>query len=506
MKRSHAGTTLFPLCLLLVTLAWAPLTRAAQPPLFTDEQLEQLVAPIALYPDALVSQVLMASTYPLEVVEAHRWLQANRQLSDEVLELQAAQYGWDPSVVSLLHFPGVLARMNEDLRWLQDLGDAVLTQQADVLDAVQRMRRLAYEEGNLQDTPQQQIVVEDRIIRIVPATSYIFVPAYNPLVVYGPGWHVSYRYYPYFGYPIGYWYPSGYYSGTVVSFGFGLALGVAIWGDIDWYDHHLHYHHHHHHWHGHPRPYAGQHPPGKGKPVWHHNPWHRRNVRYRSPAVREKVVSSWEALDLPAQRPERSSIQRRSDTLKPPVTSAKAGPTPARDASGRVSKPASRATPRQESGRSPQRRTQAPVQPATRRGGDQISVPTQERASGRAGRITVPDRAPSVRTVPGVERYQRAPASQPLRATPRQAPAARTVQPRASRAAPPDASRRMPATRAPAAATSAPRPSVSRSVAPATRAAPRSRMPGASDSGGRSWSGRNAAPHRSASPYRDSRR
>ncbi|HEY9199738.1 MAG TPA: DUF3300 domain-containing protein, partial [Gammaproteobacteria bacterium] len=158
---------------------------AAEDKVFSTDQLDQLVAPIALHPDSVVAQILMASTYPLEVVQAQRWLDQNKSLQGEELDKQGAAEGWDASVVSMLHFPDVLKMMSDNLDWSQDLGDAVLAQQKDVMDAVQRMRKRAQEAGNLKTTGQQTVVVEQEVIRIEPATEVVYVPAYNPTVVYG---------------------------------------------------------------------------------------------------------------------------------------------------------------------------------------------------------------------------------------------------------------------------------------------------------------------------------
>jgi len=206
----------------------------AEEKVFSTDQLDQLVAPIALYPDPVVAQILMASTYPLEVVMAERWQEQNKNLKGEELDKQAAAQDWDPSVVSMLHFPDVLKILSENLDWTQDLGDAVLAQRKDVMDAVQRMRKRAYDAGNIQSSEQQQVVVEEQIIRIEPTTEVIYVPAYNPTVVYG-SWATPMPYYPMYVYPPSYWYPPTYPVGAgLVTFGVGMAFGAAIWGDTDW--------------------------------------------------------------------------------------------------------------------------------------------------------------------------------------------------------------------------------------------------------------------------------
>jgi len=175
---------------------------------FPQDQIEQLVAPIALYPDALLAQVLMASTYPLDVVQAARWQNDNAGVKDEALETAAAEEPWDQSVKTLLFFPDVLAYMNDNLDWTQDLGDAVLAQQDDVTEAVQILRREAMAAGNLASTEQQQVEVApaagdvqakggSETIVIQPADpQVVYVPSYNPSTVYGQAEPPATTYYP----------------------------------------------------------------------------------------------------------------------------------------------------------------------------------------------------------------------------------------------------------------------------------------------------------------------
>jgi len=165
---------------------------APQAALFRIEELEQLVAPIALYPDALLAQILMACTYPLEIVSAARWVEVNPTLQDQALEDALQTQPWDPSVKSLTAFPQVLTMMNDKLDWTQKLGDAFLAQQKDVMDAVQGLRTKAQSQGNLQTTTEQKVIVEQpagsqtTIVKIEPANpQVVYVPTYNPTVVYG---------------------------------------------------------------------------------------------------------------------------------------------------------------------------------------------------------------------------------------------------------------------------------------------------------------------------------
>jgi hypothetical protein len=200
---------------------------------FKQEELDQLLAPIALYPDSLLAQILMASTYPLEVVQAQRWAKANQNLKGDALTAALEQQNWDPSVKSLVNFPQVLDMMNEKLDWTQKLGDAFLAQQKDVMDTVQKLRTKAYGEGNLKTTEQQKVSVEEatKTIIIEPANpQVVYVPAYNPTVVYGAWWYPAYP--PYYYYP-SWWVPGA----ALFSFGVGMALGAAwgyAWGGCGW--------------------------------------------------------------------------------------------------------------------------------------------------------------------------------------------------------------------------------------------------------------------------------
>jgi uncharacterized membrane protein YgcG len=205
----------------------APAQEAAAAPA-SVEQLEQLVAPIALYPDALLAQLLMAATYPLEIVEAARWVQKNPKVTGDKLEAALKEQTWDPSVKSLCAFPDVLKRMNENLDWTQALGDAFLAQKAELMDSVQNMRRKAYEAGNLKSGKEQTVTErEDKIIVIESAQpEVIYVPTYYPTAVYG-GWGYPYYYYP----PM---YPPPPAGGAFFGFAAGMFWGAAIWGGCSW--------------------------------------------------------------------------------------------------------------------------------------------------------------------------------------------------------------------------------------------------------------------------------
>jgi uncharacterized membrane protein YgcG len=197
---------------------------------YTQAQLDQLVGPIALYPDALMAQVLMACTYPLEVVEADRWIKANPSLKGKALDDALAQKTWDPSVISLCQTPQLLDRMSQNLDWTQDLGNAFLAQQADVMATAQRLRNEAYKAGNLKTTEQQTVVVEKETIVIQPASpQVVYVPAYNPAVVYGPYWAYPAPMYPAWYAP---WPGSAFVRG--MAWGAGFAIGASMFGGCNW--------------------------------------------------------------------------------------------------------------------------------------------------------------------------------------------------------------------------------------------------------------------------------
>ncbi len=200
---------------------------------FTQAELDQMLAPIALYPDSLLTEVLMASTYPLEIVQASRWAKQNKNLKGDALTAALEKQDWDPSVKALVNFPDVLDMMNEKLDWTQKLGDAFLAQQKDVMASVQRLRAKAEAAGNLKTTKEQTVIVEKetQVIVIEPANpQVVYVPTYNPTVVYG-AWA-----YP--AYPPYYYYPPGYYTGAAFSFAAGVAIGAAwgyAWGHSNWH-------------------------------------------------------------------------------------------------------------------------------------------------------------------------------------------------------------------------------------------------------------------------------
>ncbi len=201
-------------------------TAAAASAKIPSDQLESLVAPIALYPDPLLAQVLAASTYPLELIQLRQWLEKNKTLKDKALADAVAKQPWDPSVQALAGLPDVVKRLADDIQWTTDLGNAFLAQQADVMDAVQSMRKKAQDKGTLKPSEQQKVetkVVETKSVIVIEQANpqVVYVPTYNPVVVWGS---------PYYPYPPIYYPPVGYYAaGMAISFGVGVAMG-AFWG------------------------------------------------------------------------------------------------------------------------------------------------------------------------------------------------------------------------------------------------------------------------------------
>jgi len=316
LKRSKALSCLLVLAL-VVPAAGQPTGSApatGQPtgsaaPAFTAEQLEQIAAPVALYPDPLLAQVLMASTYPLEIVQAARFVKDHPDLKGDQLNEKLKDQNWDDSVKSLVSFPQVLSLMDGKLDWTQQLGDATIGQEKELMDAIQRLRARAQAQGNLKSTQEQTVKAEPapatgappgpgqatpapQVITIEPANpQVVYVPSYNPTVVYG-SW-------PYPAYPPAYPYPPGYAFGTaLLSFGIGMAVGGALWGNCNWGGGNVnvdinrnesfsrnvnrsnvsservsHYK-------------QGQ--SGGSRAQWNHDPQHRQGVQYRDSASQQK--------------------------------------------------------------------------------------------------------------------------------------------------------------------------------------------------------------------------
>ena len=267
----------------ILTVLCSARARAQAPATFKPEELDQMLAPVALYPDSLLSQLLMAATYPLEVVEAARWSKANPALKGDAAVAAVKDKDWDVSVKSLVAFPEVLSQMNEHLDWTQKLGDAMVGQQQDVADSVQRLRAKAAAAGNLQSTPQQTVSTEgsgDSVQYVIAPTNpeVVYVPAYNPTWAYGP--------WPYPAYPPVY-YPLAGALARGFAWGVGFAAAGALFGSWNWggrgnsyanvnvnravnIDNHF----------DRTRFTSNNH--------WQHDPAHRKGVAYRDPAVRQQ--------------------------------------------------------------------------------------------------------------------------------------------------------------------------------------------------------------------------
>ena len=253
-------------------------------PAFSEEELEQMLAPIALYPDDLVSQILMASTYPLEIVQADRWVKAHESLKGDAAAKALESESWDPSVKSLVNFPDVLGLLSEKLDWTQDLGDAFIGQQEGVMNTIQKLRAKAKDAGNLDSDKNQNVEVEQagstQVITIESASpDVVYVPVYDPVVVYGTWPYPAYPPYPY--------YPPAYGAGVGIAVGFawGYAWGHCNWNDtdidididrnIDIDNTHIDR-----------DKYKGNSDKGRGS--WQHDPSHRQGVPYRDQAASQR--------------------------------------------------------------------------------------------------------------------------------------------------------------------------------------------------------------------------
>ncbi len=378
--------------------AWR--TQAA----YTQQELDQMLAPIALYPDALIAQVLMAATYPLEVVQAARFVQRKPGLGGTALERAVAPMGWDPSVAALTQFPSVLAMMSEELDWTQRLGEAFLAQREQLMDTVQALRAKAYAAGSLRSTEQQHVIVQDRVVLIEPwQPGLLWVPYYNPLIVYGTWWWPAYP--PFLWVP-----PAAYrppYFPQVYSVGIVWGPVTVVLGSL-WHD---------------PRPVwrnryvvVDDHrvnnvivtnATAPRPQVWHHDPAHRRRIEYRTPVVRERYQSGpprpgQRATPAPTPRVAPPPSPRAAPSPSPrtaPAPAPRATPAPQRE---RVTPPPQREQPRaaprpEQVTPAPQRQ---PVTPTPRQ-------PSAEPAS--RNRATPPPRARPVEPQPRQATPQRQP-------------------------------------------------------------------------------------------------
>jgi hypothetical protein len=279
----------------------------------TPEQLDSLVAPIALYPDPLLSQTLVASTYPLEIVQLQQWLAQNKKLKEKELAEEVKKQDWDPSIQAMAALPDVVKQLAENIKWTTDLGNAFLAQQSDVMDAVQRMRAKAKDKGNLKSTEQQKVetkTVESKQVIVIEQANpeVVYVPTYNPTIVYGA---------PVYPYPPVYYPPAGYYAaGMAISFGVGMAVGAAWGGGWGWGAG----------WGGNNEITVNRNNTfvnnsnrsfqGANRNTWQHNPQHRGGAPYSDRATANRYGGtargeSFQSRQASAQTRQQSATQRR---------------------------------------------------------------------------------------------------------------------------------------------------------------------------------------------------
>ncbi len=320
---------------------------------FSQEELDQVLAPIALYPDPLLAQVFIAATYPLEVVMADRWVKQNKDLKGEALDNALAKQPWDASVKALVPVPDVLTMMSQKLDWTQKVGDAFLEQQADVMDTVQKLRKKAADAGNLKSTQQQKVIVEQEVIRVEPVNpQVVYVPVYDPWWVYGPWWWPAYPPYVVYPYPFGVAFAPGF-----IWFGAGLFVGAfwGSWGYWGWHNHACYVNRNYYGGHG--GVVGGAFASGRGgsgsgavggafasgrggsgsgaaggafaAQPWTHDPSHRRGVAYRDTATRERFGQQANRAAVESRRSfrgyEGNWIERGSRTGRPDSATGRTG-------------------------------------------------------------------------------------------------------------------------------------------------------------------------------------
>jgi len=304
---------------------------------YTQAELDQMLAPVALYPDELLSQVLMAATYPLEIIKAARWSSAHPGLKGDDAVRAAANEDWDPSVKSLVAFPDLLARMSDKIDWTQQLGDAFLGQETQVMNTVQTLRHRAEAAGTLRSDERQRVTEDGGNIAIAPSNpQVVYVPYYDPLVVYGSWWWPAY--------PPVVWAPWPGYVVVHPGFWWGVGIGITagfFFGSVSWSAHHVtvvrtnvYY----------ARPpvvvhrYSVAHRPLAVGP-WQHDPSHRHGVDYRTPQVRQRYAHAAPVRPAPVHRASPSGPRmeqrdgghgggrddRRGSLMPPPMRASAAG-------------------------------------------------------------------------------------------------------------------------------------------------------------------------------------
>jgi hypothetical protein len=288
---------------MLALLVAMPLAVGQARAAYTQAELDQMLAPIALYPDPLLSQILMASTYPIEVVEAARWSRANPGVQGDAAVRMVQDRDWDPSVKSLVAFPHVLARMDENIEWTRRLGEAFIVQEPVVMETVQALRRRAQASGQLASDDRLRVVEEAQLVAIEPANpQYFYVPYYDPWIAYGPWWWPAYPPVVWAPWP---GYARFYRPGLSVGFWWGAPVGISVgffFGGVDWYQRHVRVVHVNNYY---VRPAVATRTvilrPGR----WQHDPWHRRGAEYRDPVARQQFAAPAPLRDQRREEPRR---------------------------------------------------------------------------------------------------------------------------------------------------------------------------------------------------------
>ena len=272
------------LVLLTIVFSTKSFAQEEQEPLLSEAELAQTLAPIALYPDTLLTHILIASTYPIEVIEAERWLNKHSTLTIEQVHNNSATKDWDASIKALLAFPQVMAKLSEDLTWMQKLGDAFLQDEARVLASIQTLRQQAEQAGSLANMDNVRVIKEQQVIIIEPAQpEIIYVPYYDTRVVYGR-WHWSH-------YPPVYWHNPHYYTAHHGHFYWGTGIHISshfFFSAFHWHNRHVVVNHYNRH---------GYHPRNKivishHAKRWSHQPQHRRGVAYSSGRLKQKYYGT----------------------------------------------------------------------------------------------------------------------------------------------------------------------------------------------------------------------
>jgi len=459
--------------LLALLFAFAPAAVIAQgePPqtaaVFAPQQLDQMLAPVALYPDALLAQVLMAATYPLDVIAADRWIQdpANARLRGDNMAAALDQQPWDPSVKSLVPFPQVLKMMDSRIDWMQQLGDAFLAQPDDVMASVQRLRAEARAAGRLVSTPQETVEVQGQTILIVPANpQVVYVPVYNPNQVYG-AWA-----YP--DYPPVYIPPPPGYAVSGLFFGIGIAIVAPLWGwnTFDW-DHrrididrdrfnHI----------------------NRGRPpvtadTWQHDPARRGAVPYRDPATRAQYQRPLPGPAPDARRDFRGYVPPQG-AAAPQATRPTQPARPTQQPQG--ARPAAPTPQTQQAARPPAQPSARPSTPQPQPQVTRPSAPTPQ--TQQAAR---PQAQPAARPAPSPQVLRpAAPAPRSVFQPAAPGPDARAFSQRGQQSRQAPVAAAPPARAAPAPQRAAPAPAPQRSAAPPPHPAPQGGQQGGSQGGG----------------------